>query len=94
MAIVRAKFVLQSYETFMSNTYPHHKADGSTDYSKPEQLEVRNLKFGVVQSGSEENKAFFASTPSGTIILSTVNRAAWQQFELNKEYYIDFERAE
>ncbi len=38
----------------------------------------------------EENKKFFRYTPSGQISIGTLNPAAWQQFELGKEYYVDF----
>jgi len=43
-----------------------------------------------VTSGSPENEAFFASTPSGTIQLSLTKEEVYQQFEYGKEYYIDF----
>ncbi len=44
----------------------------------------------AVTSGSEENKAFFSSTPTGNIRLSVVNEAAANAFEVGKEYYVDF----
>lgn len=44
-------------------------------------------KFNVVTSGSDENKEFFASTPSGTIEISTVKE---DHFEVGKNYYVDF----
>jgi len=43
---------------------------------------------------SEENKQFFASTPSGEIKLGIVNESAWPYFELDTEYYVTFEKAE
>jgi hypothetical protein len=48
-------------------------------------------KFSAVSSGSEENKSFFAATPSGNIEVSTVKNDV---FEVGKEYYIDFTPAE
>lgn len=57
------------------------------------QVEVRTCKFQAVTSGSEENKSFFASTPSGEISLSMTSPEAWKNFELNKEYYVDFTQA-
>lgn len=46
-----------------------------------------DYEFSVVTDGSEENKKFFASTPSGMIKLSSVRDDTW---EPGKEYYIDF----
>jgi hypothetical protein len=43
-----------------------------------------------VSSGSEENKKFWKYTPSGKIELSTINQDAADQFEVGKEYYVDF----
>lgn len=50
-----------------------------------------NYEFGAVSSGSEENKKFFAATPSGEIKLSALRD---DLFEVGKEYYIDFSLAE
>lgn len=47
-----------------------------------------------VVSGSEENKTFYQYTPCGKITLGVINPAAAQQFEVGKEYYIDFTKAE
>jgi hypothetical protein len=43
-----------------------------------------------VSCGSEENKQFWKYTPNGKIELSTINTEAVKQFEVGKEYYIDF----
>jgi hypothetical protein len=45
-------------------------------------------------SGSDENKEFYKYSPSGSIELGTVNEGAAAQFEIGKEYYIDFTPAE
>lgn len=92
---VRAKFNLSSYTTQLYATGYEKQADGTTpDYSRPIVGEVRTLSFQPVSSGSEENKKFFASTPSGEIKLGILSESAWSQFKLNKEYYIDFIEAE
>lgn len=44
----------------------------------------------VVTYGSEENKEFFRYTPFGRIELGTVNPEAFNQFEIGREYYVDF----
>lgn len=43
-----------------------------------------------VTSGSEENKQFFKATPSGEIVLRTVNEHAAEQFTPGAEFYVDF----
>lgn len=47
-----------------------------------------------VTSGSEENAKFYKWTPSGKIELQTINASAADQFEVGREYYIDFTKAE
>ena len=47
--------------------------------------------FQAVTSGSPENKAFFAATPSGKLEVSTV---AVDTFEVGKEYYLDLALAQ
>lgn len=51
---------------------------------------LHTVKLQPVTSNSPENAEFYAATPSGQIELSTLNEAAGKQFELGKEYYIDF----
>lgn len=43
---------------------------------------------------SHENSRFWAYTPGGSIELNTVNAEAVAQFDLGKEFYIDFTPAE
>ncbi len=43
-----------------------------------------------VMNGSDENKEFYKYTPSGKLELGTVNEEAAKQFEIGKEYYVDF----
>lgn len=56
--------------------------------------EQRTVIFHPVYGDSEENKKFFAATPSGEIKLGIINKDVWPFFELDKEYYITFEKAE
>lgn len=46
------------------------------------------------ENDSEENKQFFKWTPSGKVELGTLNFDAAKQFEIGKEYYIDFSKCE
>ena len=48
------------------------------------------FNFQVVSNGSEENKKFFAATPSGSVELTALNA---DLFEVGKEYYLDFSEA-
>lgn len=47
-----------------------------------------------VTCGSEENKEFYKWTPSGLITLDVINTKVSDQFEIGKEYYIDFTKVE
>ena len=52
--------------------------------------EGKRIYLAPVTCGSEENKQFFAYTPYGTVDFGTVNAEAAKQFEVGKEYYVDF----
>ena len=54
----------------------------------------RSIKLNVVYADSPENKAFFASTPSGEISISVVKAEVEALLELGKEFYVDFSPAE
>ena len=47
-----------------------------------------------VVGGSPENDQFFSATPGGKIRMDVVNAAALEQFEVGKQYYVDFTLAE
>ncbi len=51
------------------------------------------LRFSVVINGSPENESFFKWTPSGQLSMGTINEKAAEEFEVGKEYYLDFSRA-
>lgn len=55
--------------------------------------EVQTIRLQPVTSNSPENAAFYAATPGGSIELSTVNADAAGQFDLGKEFYVDFTEA-
>ena len=56
--------------------------------------ELQSIKMQPVSSGSEENKAFYAATPSGSIDLSVVPEAVGRQFDIGQEFYVDFTPAD
>lgn len=68
---VRAKFLCHAVKKVMSSPEPY-------SYS---------YEFSAVTSGSEENKAFWKWTPSGSITLNAIRD---DLFEVGKEYYVDF----
>jgi hypothetical protein len=82
--MTRAKFVLVSKTEQIGYHYENGK-------STPE-IHV-TCNFQVVSSGSDENKSFFASTPSGEIKLNLARKEVADQFQLQKEYYVDFSPA-
>lgn len=53
--------------------------------------DVRKLKFqAVCNDGTEENEKFHKYTPNGEVSMTVDNPAASEQFELGKQYYVDF----
>lgn len=56
--------------------------------------ELQTIKLQPVTSGSEENKAFYAATPAGSIDLSVVPESVGKQFDIGQEFYVDFTPAE
>ncbi len=52
--------------------------------------EQQSIRMQAVYGDSEENDKFFKYTPSAKIELNTVNPEVGNQFELGKEYYVDF----
>lgn len=52
--------------------------------------EIQTIVMSPVCDGSDENKRFYAATPSGQVNLGTVNGEAAAQFQLGEEYYVDF----
>lgn len=55
---------------------------------KPEVLTT--VEMNVVTGGSEENKKFFASTPTGSIIIGGLSSEITALFPLDKEVYVEF----
>lgn len=92
---VRAKFTYTGYESSLSNSLKPGK--NYNDADAYETKELRTLKFSPVYGNNDpkhENTKFWQASPSGSINLGTVNPEAWSQFELGKDYYIDFTKAE
>ena len=52
--------------------------------------ELRTVHLTAVYDGSPENKEFFRWTPNGSIQIGMLNKAAWEQFPLGREMFVDF----
>lgn len=76
MGAVRAKFQVQS----VTRRKNWDKAKG----------DLFDVKLGVVTATNPENSKFYAATPSGEIVLSTINEAAANALPLGGEVYVDF----
>lgn len=84
---VRAKFKVQAKTLRMGQ---RRGEDGQY-----RDMEVDSVDMTPVTSdSSEENKAFWFSTPTGSINMGMVNKPAADYFQLGKEYYVTFELAE
>ena len=93
--MVRAKFKVDSYST----TLHPRKKDSSKEWGGDnlETVEMRTIHMSPVYGNGNpehENTQFWNASPSGRLELGTVNPEAWRHFELGKEYYIDFKKAE
>jgi len=85
--MTRAKF------TVTHKSEPRQVTKYISGKTEPEQVDVVDIHLMPVIGGSPENNRFYAMTPTGTIQLSTVNMVAANEFEVVKEYYIDFSPA-
>jgi hypothetical protein len=78
---VRAKFRCNSIEQF-----------GGTN--KKVRLQPVTAYSGSPSDASEEDRAFWAATPSGSLEMHVSNPSAADYFEIGKSYYLTFEAAE
>lgn len=87
--MVRAKFKLDRTESVLSRRQ-------NRDTREWESVELKTLVLSPVYDSrpDSENGKFFSATPCGEIKMGVVNPEAWGQFELGKEYYVDFTLAE
>jgi S-adenosylmethionine hydrolase len=51
---------------------------------------TERVKLAPVYGDSDENKKFWKATPTGAIDLSIDNGDAHNQFQICREYYVDF----
>jgi hypothetical protein len=93
---VRAKFKVQRIERLQHTRYKPGEESKPQMERELETVELQTIAMAPVysQDPNAENKRFWEASPSGEIKLGTVSPAAWQEFELGAEYYVDFTRAE
>jgi len=82
--MVRAKFVVRNIS---DGTYDGQPAKSITLYP------VFTSVAGKEGNATEENKIFGKYTPNGNLSMTIVNPDAYNQFELNEEFYVDLNRA-
>lgn len=88
MAAVRAKFKLTRTESMM-HTGGRWVEGKWENYPS---VEKRTLVFKPVydENPESENHKFWEATPDGEIKLGVINPEAWEHFELDQEYYVEF----
>lgn len=57
-------------------------------------VRVFTVRLTPVVGGSEENKSFYAATPTGSIELGCTNEGVGEQFAIGQDFYVDFTPAE
>ncbi len=57
-------------------------------YGEPKPVDTEEVKFQAVSG--EENKEWSKWTPSGELRIQITNPAALAQFEVGKDYFLDF----
>ena len=99
--MTRAKFVVNRIE--ISQGSQRIRVSDGSDYEKDERgypktkpCELRTIVLAPVYANNDpthENSRFWDYSPTGEIKLGTVNPDAWEQFEIGREYYVDFTAA-
>ena len=84
--MTRAKFQVVEKVIRCGNYYDTKEGSSST-------RNVVTVVMSPVVSGSDENKEFFANTPSGKIEIGVLRQELADLFEIGKEYYVDFSQA-
>lgn len=90
--MVRAKFRVIRIERTMGSK-PTGRKDEKTGCEIWGPCEMQTIVLSPVYGNGDpnhENTKFWQASPCGEVRLGTVNADAAAQFELDKEYYIDF----
>lgn len=82
--MTRAKFRCTSVRKYESNVWDEEHKTYKPGFNY-------EYQFMAVTGNSDENNLFFASTPSGNLVMSSVRD---DLFVPGKSYYLDFSQAE
>lgn len=91
---VRAKFKVDAIRRVNSSKGVY---DENKKFIRSDPVELRTIEMSPVYGNGDpdhENTKFWNATPTGKLELGCLNLAASEQFELGKEYYIDFTPAD
>lgn len=93
--MVRAKFIIDKLER-VHTTVPtgERDAQGRAVYGPGVLITVSGRPVYGNGDPAHENSKFWHATPSGSVTLGSVNERLAEFFELGKEYFVDFTKAE
>lgn len=99
--MVRAKFKVESLKFTNGSKVklgpdgkPVKDAKGYDVYEPAKQVTIEMHPVYGNGDPNHENTKFWQASPSGRLELNCVNEAASVQFEVGKEYYVDFTKVE
>lgn len=91
---VRAKFTVNSITRSMgSMPGPEKNSQGYPVYVPKEMWTIKMSPVYGNSDPNHENSKFWSASPSGSLELGTVNSEAVKQFDIGKEFYVDFTEA-
>ena len=91
--MVRAKFRLDSIERSIQKYSEQDESGQWVNHAREVQTLVLHPVYGNGDP-NHENTKFWNASPGGELRLNCVNAQAVAQFELDREYYVDFTPAD
>lgn len=91
--LVRAKFKVDAVRCSMYQRY--EKQPDGKEVLVP--VKMQTIEMSPVYGNGDpqhENTQFWHASPSGKLELGCINEEAGRYFELGKEYYLDFQKAD
>jgi hypothetical protein len=88
--VIRAKFTIQKLERQLSNV---PDPDNPGKWKTGEVVSIHASPVCGNGDPNHENTKFWQATPTGSLMLGTVNAAAAAHFQLGASYYVDFSPA-
>lgn len=90
---VRAKFIITKIERTLAQHPDKSGAKDERGYPKYVPTELWTIHGTPVYGNGNpdhENTKFWQASPQGSLVLGTVNPEAVGQFEIGREFYVDF----